>query len=188
MESDWLAVSRWTVAATATLTLIGGTLPGGSLARGGAAREQAGSRELAGSMNASRVAQSPPRPAAPSAHSSREVSVNDSGRLHLLKAFGAVLLEEGPAGGTLPGQARVRMTVGPTVHASFTIRARGWSISGHGGAVLHSSGRYASFGGWLSVSGGTGRFAHAHGSGRLYGVIDRRTDALTVQTIGRLDY
>lgn len=119
---------------------------------------------------------------------SRTLSVDDTGHLHLVKAVGSVLMEEGAAAGTLPGEAKVRMTVSSTVTASFSIAARAGTISGHGRATLHSSGRYASFGGSLSVTGGSGRYAHARGSGRLYGVIDRRTDALTVQTIGSLHY
>jgi hypothetical protein len=114
--------------------------------------------------------------------------VNDTGHLHLLKAFGSVLLEEGYAGGTLAGNAYVRMNVASTVTASFSIRTRHGTIYGGGRAALHSSGRYASFAGSLWVSRGTGRFAHAHGGGKLYGVIDRRGDALTVQTIGTLSY
>jgi hypothetical protein len=119
---------------------------------------------------------------------SRSVSVNDTGHLHLLKAFGSVLLEEGAAGGTLPGLAKVRLLVGSTVIASFTIQTKYGTIYGSGRAALHSSGRYASFGGSLSVSHGTGSYARAHGSGKLYGVIDRRTSSLTVQTLGTLNY
>ena len=78
--------------------------------------------------------------------------------------------------------------VGSTVIASFTIQTRYGTIYGSGRAALHSSGRYASFGGSLSVSHGTGSYAHAHGGGKLYGVIDRRTSALTVQTVGTLSY
>jgi hypothetical protein len=118
----------------------------------------------------------------------RSVAVNDTGHLRLLKASGSILLEEGPAGGSLPGTTRATLDVGSSVHASFTIRASGGSIHGRGGATLHSSGRYASFGGWLSVTGGSGRYSHAHGSGKLYGVIDRRSDAVTVQTLGKLYY
>jgi hypothetical protein len=121
-------------------------------------------------------------------HDSRAVSVDDTGHLHLLKAFGSVLLEEGAAAGTLPGLAKVRLVVGSTVIASFTIQTKYGTIDGSGSAALHSSGRYASFGGSLSVSHGTGSYAHAHGSGKLYGVIDRRSSALTVQTVGTLSY
>ncbi len=122
------------------------------------------------------------------AGAARTLSVDDTGDLHLLKAFGSVLLEEGHAGGTLPGQANVRLTVGPTVTASFAIKARYGTIYGSGRAVLHSSARYSSFAGTLSVSHGTGSYAHAHGGGKLYGAIDRRTSALTVQTVGTLRY
>jgi hypothetical protein len=125
------------------------------------------------------------------AHSARLLKVNDSGHLHLLHAYGEVIEEEGKASGTLPGIVFVHMTVGAAnVTASFTIRSEGGgSIEGHGEAALHSSGRYSSFAGTLSVSHGTGRYAHAHGQGKLYGTIERtKTKHLTVQTIGTLDY
>jgi hypothetical protein len=123
-----------------------------------------------------------------SGQDTRALSVNDTGHLHLLKAFGSTLLEEGAAAGTLPGLAKVRLLVGSTVIASFTIQTKYGTIYGSGRAALHSSGRYASFGGSLSVSHGTGSYAHAHGSGKLYGAIDRRTSSLTVQTVGTLSY
>jgi hypothetical protein len=123
-----------------------------------------------------------------SAHAAGAIRIDDTAHLHLLKAFGSVLLEEGYAGGSLPGVTRVRMSVGSSVSASFSVRTRSGTIYGYGHASLHSSGRYASFGGWLSVSKGSGRYSHARGSGKLYGVIDRRTHALTVQTIGTLRY
>ncbi len=128
-------------------------------------------------------------PAVPRARAARLLSVDDTGHLHLLNASGAVLSEEGPVSGTLPGSTKVRLDVGTNVTASFTIYAHGGgSITGHGSAILHSSGRYSSFGGTLSVTRGTGRYANAQGSGKLYGVIERRTDALTVQTTGTLHY
>jgi hypothetical protein len=117
------------------------------------------------------------------ARAARTLKVNDTGYLHLLHASGSILSEVGSVSGTLPGAASVRLDVGETVTATFTIHVRGGgSIVGHGSASLHSSGRYSSFGGTLSVTGGSGRFAHAHGAGKLYGVIERRSDSLTVQT------
>jgi hypothetical protein len=128
-------------------------------------------------------------PAEPRARTAGTLSVDDTGNLHLLNASGAILSEEGPVSGTLPGSTKVRLNVGEDVTASFTIVSRdGGSIHGQGSAALHSSGRYSSFGGTLTVDGGSGRFAGAHGSGKLYGVIERRTDKLTVQTIGTLHY
>jgi len=40
----------------------------------------------------------------------------------------------------------------------------------------------------VTVTGGTGRFVHAHGHTGLYGTFDRTTYALTIQTTGTLSY
>jgi hypothetical protein len=121
--------------------------------------------------------------------SSRELNVRDEGHLHMVSESGSRIAEEGPVTGTLPGSVRVRFIIGPTVTASFTIYPHGGgSISGNGSGTLHSSGLYSSFGGSMSVTHGTGRYTHARGSGGFYGVINRRTLALTVQTIGKLRY
>jgi hypothetical protein len=120
----------------------------------------------------------------------RVMEVKDEGHLHLAsKPSGSLIDEEGSVAGTLPGTVKVRFNVGATVSAQFTIYARGGgSISGHGSGALHSTGEYSTFGGSLSVTSGTGRFAGAHGGGGLYGAINRKTYALTVQTLGKLSY
>jgi hypothetical protein len=45
-----------------------------------------------------------------------------------------------------------------------------------------------SFRGSLTITGGSGRYAHAGGSGELFGVFHRQSFALTVQAIGKLRY
>jgi hypothetical protein len=129
------------------------------------------------------------RAAVPPARAAHTLNVTDEAHLHLTSTSGEVLVEEGPAAGALPGTVKVRFTVGATISGSFTIYPRGGgSISGQGSARLHSTGRYASFGGSMSVSHGSGRYAHAHGRGGFYGTVNRNTDALVVQTTGRLAY
>lgn len=142
----------------------------------------------AGTHVASVAAQAPARPIA--ARAARTVSVNDTGHLKRLHASGEIFIEEGAVSGTLPGTAKVRLDVGEQITASFTIRVdRGDSIVGTGRATPSSSARYTSFAGTLTVTGGTGRYAHAHGSGKLYGALERKSDNLTVQTReGTLDY
>ena len=159
----------------------------------------------AGALAATAIASAAPRapgaqtlaPAAPTpiarptARAARRVSVNDTGHLQRTHASGEIIDEAGKISGTLPGTASVRLNVGSeTVTATFTISVHGGgSIAGTGRAKIGSDGRYTSFGGTLSVTGGTGRFAHARGAGKLYGVIERRYDLLTVQTReGTLDY
>jgi hypothetical protein len=111
-----------------------------------------------------------------------------SAHLHYVDARGSYLIEEGQASGPLAGIVKARLRVTADISGSFTFYPRGGSISGRGVAALHESGAYASFGGTVSVLGGTGLYAHAHGKGKLYGVYDRKTLGVTIQTTGSLLY
>jgi len=124
----------------------------------------------------------------PSAHDAGTLNVTDTAHLHSVSSPGSSLIEEGTATGGLPGKVKVDFNVGPKVTATFTIYTHAGSITGHGVGTLHGTGVYASFGGTMSVASGTGRYTHAHGHGGFYGVIDRNTYALTVQTTGSLSY
>jgi hypothetical protein len=118
----------------------------------------------------------------------RGQTVNDTARLHLVGGSGNALIEEGHANGTLPGRTRVQLTVATIVTARFTIYVHGGSITGHGSARLHPGlHEYDSFGGSLVVTHGTGRYAHASGSGQLYGTINRSNHDAVVQVIGQLN-
>jgi hypothetical protein len=127
--------------------------------------------------------------AAPTAKAAHTVSVNDEAHLHVVKASGSVYTEEGTTTGTIPGTLTVHINIGANITSTFTIYAHsGGSISGHGKATLHSTSIYSSFGGTLTVTGGSGRYQHAHGNGGLYGTLDRRTNAVTIQTTSKLSY
>lgn len=120
--------------------------------------------------------------------SSHTLNATDTAHLRYVSSSGSELFEEGSASGSLPGKMQLHGEVGPTLSAIFTVFLHGGTISGRGTAKAHGAGRYESFAGSLTVTGGTGRYAHAHGHAGLYGVFDRRTYALTVQTTGRLLY
>ena len=122
----------------------------------------------------------------PSARAAHALQAVDTAHLHYTHSSGSLLIEEGSASGTLPGTMRASVRVGPTTSGTFTISSRYGTICGHGSATMHGSGTYESFAGTLVASGGSGRYAHAHGRAGLYGIFDRRTFALTVQTTGRL--
>lgn len=129
-----------------------------------------------------------PAAAEPRAYVTRTLNVADEAHLHYVRESGSYLLEEGEATGGLPGRVQVRFNVGATVYASFTIVTRFGSISGSGSGKLRGTGVWASFGGTMTVTHGTGRYSHAHGRGGFYGAIDRHSYASTVQTTGALDY
>jgi hypothetical protein len=116
------------------------------------------------------------------------LKATDTAKLHYLKASGSTLYEEGVAKGTIPGTMRAHCTLGSTFTATFTIYTHGGTIIGRGTATPHGSGVYESFAGKLTVTGGTGRYAHAHGHAGLYGTFNRRTYALVIQTTGSLSY
>jgi phage gpG-like protein len=127
----------------------------------------------------------------PRAQTARTLSVRDEGKLRFLSSSGSSLLDEGTVTGTIPGRARVSFTYdgSPNVTARFTIYGRGGSISGVAKGRLNSPNSLTpSFRGSLAITGGHGRYAHAHGNGELYGVFYRRGYALTVQALGRLRY
>jgi hypothetical protein len=123
--------------------------------------------------------------------SGKLLSVKDEGRLRLLKSSGSLLIDEGPATGTIPGKVRVRFTYNgaPLVTAHITIYGHSGTIEAHGTGRLSSpTSSSPSFSGMLTIDGGSRRYAHAHGSGNFYGVFYRRTYAMTVQTRGTLRY
>jgi hypothetical protein len=122
-------------------------------------------------------------------HAASTLNATDTAHLRYLHSSGSLLVETGEASGTLPGTMQAHVDVGQTLSGDFTIDVRsGGTIEGHGTATSHGSGTYESFRGTLIVTGGSGRYVHAHGRAGLYGTFDRRTYALTVQTTGRLAY
>jgi hypothetical protein len=122
------------------------------------------------------------------AHAARWLNGTATAHLHLVRAEGSRLFEEGPVSGALPGSMRAELDTSAIFTGSFTIRTHGGSIKGHGRATPHGSGRYESFGGSLVITGGSGRYAHVNGRANLYGVFDRRSDSVIVQTTGKLAY
>ena len=119
------------------------------------------------------------------------LNVRDEGRLRYVKSSGEVIIDEGHATGSFLGWVKVRFLYNgePTVSARFTISGSSGSISARGTARLSSpTSPSPSFHGSFTVTGGSGRYAHIHGSGELYGVYYRRSYALTVQANGKLPY
>ncbi len=128
---------------------------------------------------------------APRARSARTQGVRDEGSLRFVNSSGSDLLDEGTLTGSIPGRARVSFTYdgSPDVTAHFRIYARTGTIVGWGrGHLNNPNSPRPSFRGSLTITGGSRAYAHARGSGELFGVFDRRSYGLRVQTIGRLRY
>jgi hypothetical protein len=127
----------------------------------------------------------------PIARSAHTLKVHDEAHLHFLSSSGSLLIDEGPASGTLRGKVRLHFTYdgSPTVSAQLMFSGAGWSMRARGqGRLSNPTSLTPSFRGSLTIYGGSGRYAHAHGSGELFGIFNRRNYGLTVQAIGKLTY
>lgn len=127
----------------------------------------------------------------PRAQAAHSLNVKDEAKLHFLKSSGSTLIDEGSATGTIPGRVKISFTYtgSPNVSSTFTIYGSSGSISVHASGRLSSpTNPKPSFKGRLTVTGGSGRYAHATGSGTLYGVFNRRNYAMLVQTVGSIRY
>jgi hypothetical protein len=122
------------------------------------------------------------------AHSAQALNGTATARLHLVRADGSRLFEEGPLSGALTGSMQAELHTGAVFTGSFTIHTRQGSIKGRGQATPHGSGRYQSFSGSFIATGGSGRYTHVNGRAGLYGVFDRRSDSAIIQTTGTLYY
>ena len=123
------------------------------------------------------------------ATAARSLNGNAEARLRFVRSSGSTLIEEGPVSGSgLSGHMRARLHVGATFSGSFTFYTRAGRIDGRGSARPHGTGRYESFAGTVSVTGGSGRYTHVSGQGTMYGTFDRKTYDVTIQTRGTLHY
>lgn len=125
----------------------------------------------------------------PAARAAGTISLSESGRLHLLSRHGFTLSERGAARGTITGTIYVRLTIASTsrVSAEVSIYRSDGSISGYATASYRKGNTMASFSGSMSVTRGSGRYSHAHGSGLGFsGTIERSNYAVTVSVNGRL--
>lgn len=125
--------------------------------------------------------------AAPTARTSRVLTLNERGQLHVTSRHGFTLDEQGPATGTLTGTIYVHLRIVSTtqVLAEVNIYAQGGSVSCHAHANYRRGSQTASFLGTLSIDRGTGSYARARGGHLGFsGTIRRSDEAIDVRVSG----
>jgi hypothetical protein len=140
-----------------------------------------------GSATRSAAEQTSPPPAATIA---RTISLNETGHLRLTSKHNFTLNERGSASGTIAGVIYVALTAVSSSRVTVTVNIYppGGSISGSGAGTYRRTDKTASFSGSMSFRHGTGRYAHAHGSGLSFSgtIQESRNDAITVYVRGRV--
>jgi hypothetical protein len=111
--------------------------------------------------------------------------------LKLVKKTGSTGFEHaGRATGTVSGSVRSRITLTHSVVLRGTVTI----TTSRGRLRLKVDGRARSielrsrFSGSASIAGGSGRYAHASGSGTFSGVVNRSTWAATIDASGSFSY
>jgi hypothetical protein len=123
------------------------------------------------------------------AHVARNLTLSESGHLHLTSHQGFTLNEQGSTSGTISGTIYIHLHVVSTNHvtAELSIYPSGGSLTGQASASYHPSGAVASFDGTMSIVRGSGRYSGARGSGLSFtGTIQRSNDAVTVHVSGSI--
>ncbi len=120
----------------------------------------------------------------------REVNLREKGQLHLVSHHNEMLQEQGNGTGTLNGHITVQLNLAYTqASVKFTAYTSGGTITGTGEGNTYAAGHLAHFNGTATITGGTGKYAHASAHGvKLRGTLVKRTYSFTVEVEGKMRY
>jgi hypothetical protein len=129
--------------------------------------------------------------AAPAVAATGEHAVKEHVDLTLTKRTGKTKLEhKGRATGTVNGSVTSKITITHSVvmRGTVTISASGGKIRLKVDGRARSIGKHSKFNGSATISGGTGKYAGATGTGKFDGVVNRRTWHVTLDARGSYHY
>jgi hypothetical protein len=127
--------------------------------------------------------------AAPATTASSELTLSETMRATRVGPPGHAFNEKGQASGTLAGSvaAHVETIASTSGQATITLYLSKGTISGRAPTHGHVIGATAYFEGSMSITGGSGRYAHASGTGlKFKGTINRQNFHVTAQLHGTI--
>jgi hypothetical protein len=127
--------------------------------------------------------------AGPLAAAARTESFNINSTLHLVGKAGHVLNEQGTFSGTQSGTIAIRFTsvTSTSGEATFVAHPSGGTVSGRTSTKGEVVGSHVYFSGSMTITGGTGKWAHASGHGLGFsGVVDRQNFHATTHMSGHI--
>lgn len=115
-------------------------------------------------------------------------NVNEYGSLTLEHSKGATIDERGRGSGTFDCAVYIQLTLsGTRVTATYSAYPRGGSIVGSATARIHfATIKAAYFSGTITLTKGSGGYAHSSGTASFQGTINRTSYAMTVRVAGKL--
>lgn len=126
----------------------------------------------------------------PVAVAARTQAFNINSTLHLVGRAGHVLNEQGSFSGSQSGTIAIRFTsvTSTSGEATFVAYPSGGSVSGRTSTKGRVVGANVYFSGSMTITGGTGRWAHASGRGLGFsGVVDRQNFHATTHMQGSVN-
>ncbi len=125
--------------------------------------------------------------ASPTARAARTVPAIEHVTLTLVKKTGTDFRHKGRSTGTVAGSvsSRIKLT-SLSIVGTVTVRAKDGTLQLQVRGTARSGGLRSKFDGTATMTGGTGRYAGAHGKGTFTGIVNRRTWAATLDARGSL--
>ncbi len=119
----------------------------------------------------------------------KTVRATENASLRLVKKKNMRFTHRGRVTGTVSGPARSTIRLkGLSIRGTVTVSSKRGKLRIKIRGKARSGGMKPTFEGTARMSGGTGRYRKAKGSGRFKGVINRSTWATTIRAVGSLTY
>jgi hypothetical protein len=128
--------------------------------------------------------------ARPTAHAASSLLLNENANVRLISRHGIVFNEQGPQSGSLGGTLWLRLNAKVTaITVQWSSDPSGGTMHGEGTTTVVPEGAVGRVKGSMTVTGGSGRYSHAHASGlQVTGTVNRHNYNCSFHVTGWMYY